>query len=394
MGLWDWFGGTAAPEVQDDTIRAYECDYDKNCTALYTAIENREWIKVTDFMDTGKWLDDPFSLTLFAPEDPITPERQARTWVTRYHKKPTKPTPTQDVPTATDPEGDAALDATTAPEAATTTLPPAVEEDEDGALDPIVKWTQLPLHAAILFGAPPKVVEMLLTLYPHSARCTDNMLRHPLHLAMKVGADDSVLRLLVEIYPAAISKKDTTGKTPTLIGGAGPRRLLIKIIDDHVFYTKEIMDKQNKKDIENAKLDLEGQLKEMEVSTAQIRTNASESIYLTAKAERDAIQKQLDQAKAEAEAARKAIEYQSSKKHAAQMEMDLYDAREEALAKLQVAATAGQACNNQTNSTSPRSSGRQAPWSAREEEMLLKSPMAKLPTTPTAAAMTQTHQKV
>jgi hypothetical protein len=345
MGLWDWFAAPPAPEVQDDTIRAYECDYDKNCTALYTAIENREWLKVADFMDTGKWPGDTFSLPLFAPEDPITPERQARTWVTRYHKKPTKPTPTQDV-VPTDPEGDAAVDATsdasTTPEA-TTTLPPAVEDEEDGALDPVVKWSQLPLHAAILFGAPPKVVEMLLTLYPHSARCTDNMLRYPLHLAVKVGADDSILRQLVEIYPAAISKKDVTGKTPTLIGG--PRRVLIKIIDDHVSYTTEIMDKQNKKDIENAKLDLEGQLKEMEekVRTSQIRTNASESVYLTAKAERDAIQKQLDQAKAEADAARKAIEYQSSKKHAAQMEMDLYDAREEALAKLQVAATAGQA---------------------------------------------------
>ena len=94
--------------------------YDKNPSSLYQAMESKAWVPTLEFFDTGKWQ----SSLLFSGEDPLPPERQAGTWVTRF--------------------------------------------EADG----LVRWSQLPLHAALIFGAPFKIIATLVTLYPQGTKNT------------------------------------------------------------------------------------------------------------------------------------------------------------------------------------------------------------------------------
>jgi hypothetical protein len=198
---WSIFGGAsaaAAPSVDNGGI--FECDYDNNPTGLYQAMENKAWLSALDFLETGKWQDALLGTKMFASDDPLRPRIQARTWVTRY--------------------------------------------DDDGT----VRWSQLPLHAAIIFKAPIKVIVMLVKLHAQGVRCTDDQHMLPLHLAIKYGAEDIILRLLVDNFPEAISTKDSKGRIPIQI--EGPRHDRTKAIEGIIAYTTKTVRRQHETSFE------------------------------------------------------------------------------------------------------------------------------------------------
>lgn len=62
-------------------------------------------------------------------------------------------------------------------------------------------WSQLPIHAAIVFGGPPRLIELLVKIYPRGCRCTDDQSMLPVHLALRFGASDAILWNLLKEFP-------------------------------------------------------------------------------------------------------------------------------------------------------------------------------------------------
>lgn len=171
-GVFDWSEQPPQKSADEGSEADYpECDYDTNLTPLYEAIEERAWIAVNQFLHSGYWPE-----SLFA--DSMTPEDQARTWVTRYETRP------------------------------------------DGSKK--VRWSQLPIHAAVIFGAPSVVIQQLVEAFPQSVRCTDDHRMLPLHLAFRHGSDDSVLALFLEEFPEAVNVRGYKGRLPVECAQKGP----------------------------------------------------------------------------------------------------------------------------------------------------------------------------
>lgn len=130
-----------------------EINYDSaDLTMLYQAIEDKAFMAAIDFLESGK------------------PEvyDECRTWITRYEKENPKK----------------------------------------------IRWSQLPLHAAIVFGGPTKLVQLLVEIYPKGVRCTDDRVMLPIHLAFRKCSNDAILHCLLTKFPASINAKDSRGRTP------------------------------------------------------------------------------------------------------------------------------------------------------------------------------------
>lgn len=85
-------------------------------------------------------------------------------------------------------------------------------------LDHQSKWKMLPLHAAILYGAPSHVTAEILKAYPNAARETDLQGRLPIHLAASsaaaISADGKrIVNDLVRVYPDSLWVADGSGRT-------------------------------------------------------------------------------------------------------------------------------------------------------------------------------------
>mmetsp|Transcript_42172 Transcript_42172/g.48704 ORF Transcript_42172/g.48704 Transcript_42172/m.48704 type:complete len:354 (-) Transcript_42172:23-1084(-) len=190
--MFNFFSGEKSSE---DAI--LECDYDKNATKLYEAIEMKDWISVYEFLETGRWS----SMMILSYSDNLSPEKQTRTWITRF--------------------------------------------EPDGT----VRWSQLPLHAAIIFGAPKRVMNALIQLYPLSIRCTDDRNMLPLHLAFRVGAEDNIVNLVLGSFPEGLFTKNDRGKYPYEVEAsrpyevAGPRMEFISSIQ-HIIESTSSMQQQ------------------------------------------------------------------------------------------------------------------------------------------------------
>lgn len=91
-----------------------------------------------------------------------------------------------------------------------------VRKETNGKL----RWRLLPLHAAIIFGSPVKLVECLLADYPAAASCKDDQGMLPLHLAFRNEGSASweIIDELLTAYPQAIFVKDRKGRTPLQCG--------------------------------------------------------------------------------------------------------------------------------------------------------------------------------
>lgn len=83
-----------------------------------------------------------------------------------------------------------------------------------------LRWRLLPLHAAIIFGSPVKLVECLIADNPTAAQCKDDQGMLPLHLAFRNEGSASweIIEELVTAYPQAIFVKDRKGRTPLQCG--------------------------------------------------------------------------------------------------------------------------------------------------------------------------------
>ena len=85
-----------------------------------------------------------------------------------------------------------------------------IRKERDGKL----RWRLLPLHAAVIFGSPLEILELLLGEYPAAAQSKDDQGMLPLHLSFRNFSSWDILEELLTAYPLAISIKDRRGRTP------------------------------------------------------------------------------------------------------------------------------------------------------------------------------------
>jgi hypothetical protein len=84
-----------------------------------------------------------------------------------------------------------------------------------------VRWTLLPIHAAVIFQSPTSVVEAMLEHYPQGASRPDDQGMLPLHLAFRHQRqrdDEHLLEVLLTRYPEAVRATDVRGRTPIDLG--------------------------------------------------------------------------------------------------------------------------------------------------------------------------------
>ena len=132
-----------------------ECDYDVNPTELYQAIEARQWQYVMNMFHTEE-ADKENEIK--NQEKEVSFAEQANTWVVR--------------------------------------------KEQDGRL----RWRMLPLHALMVFKAPYKVVDAILSVAPTSVNSKDDRGMVPLHLAFRHEAQDEFLSKIAQVHKKQISK--------------------------------------------------------------------------------------------------------------------------------------------------------------------------------------------
>lgn len=227
-----------ASRDEDDSITLstdegiLECDYDKQCTKLYRAIEERQWEEVLYFLETGNWYSTSIFSAFGDKED--SPSIQTRTWVT------------------------------------------AMDEYEN------VRWCQLPLHAAVTFLAPFSVISKLVEIYPKSVRCADDQDMLPLHYAFRFGAEDDILVHLLDKFPQAIGKRAVKDRLPLDLAQYGPRpergALIEYYMRSSVRIAKTEWDQEYEKLISNVKKQTDQSLVEELDETKQKLSEATKEL--------------------------------------------------------------------------------------------------------------------
>ncbi|CAB9514630.1 expressed unknown protein [Seminavis robusta] len=135
-------------------------------TPLYNFIQKQKWESVVTFLETGKFTD--FGFFGLGANGPDSPDqgKQAATWVTT--------------------------------------------KDWWGT----ITSQRLPIHFAIIQGAPMKVAYKLLAANPNGIRSTDADGNLPLHLSFKHKAAEDVIAFLLKAFPEAVSVKNNDGQRP------------------------------------------------------------------------------------------------------------------------------------------------------------------------------------
>lgn len=77
-----------------------------------------------------------------------------------------------------------------------------------------IRWKMLPMHAAVIFKAPAKLIKALIAAFPPCIKMVDDIGMTPLHHGMKEGMDDEVMDILISNHPHALIDRDTKGMTP------------------------------------------------------------------------------------------------------------------------------------------------------------------------------------
>ena len=80
--------------------------------------------------------------------------------------------------------------------------------------DKLLRFRALPLHAAIVFGAKDDMVKHILKAYPKAACGRDVKGRLPIHLAYENDSSDDIISLIVEAFPKGFLAKDKKDMTP------------------------------------------------------------------------------------------------------------------------------------------------------------------------------------
>ena len=217
LEILNCFDGRNTTDTTDDGVddEPLECNYDKDVTYLYQAIEEKAFMAAIDFLESNQ-------------EDVVD---QCRTWVTRYE--------------------------------------PTSEEK--------IRWSQLPLHAALIFKAPVRVIELLVKQFPKAVRCTDDQKMLPLHLAFRYGASDNVLHLLLKEFPDAMTALDKKERLPLDYSKSGDSWKKGEIIDLFVVNAKTQMDRKVASKAVSQKLDDEvAKTKELTKANATLKNKLKE----------------------------------------------------------------------------------------------------------------------
>mmetsp|Transcript_45336 Transcript_45336/g.95116 ORF Transcript_45336/g.95116 Transcript_45336/m.95116 type:complete len:611 (+) Transcript_45336:120-1952(+) len=77
-----------------------------------------------------------------------------------------------------------------------------------------LRFRALPLHAALVFGAPDDMTLKILNAYPKATRGRDVKGRLPIHLAMEHNVSDDILIKILEAFPKGFFAKDKKDMTP------------------------------------------------------------------------------------------------------------------------------------------------------------------------------------
>lgn len=245
-------------EVEKTVEEALECDYERDCTTLYKAIENavdqKDFEPIIKFLDTGYWSGSFF-------KDSVSPADQAKTWVTRFDNEDTNK----------------------------------------------VKWSQLPLHLAIVCDAPSSIIGRLVKLYPQALRCTDDQHMLPLHLALRHGADDEIIAFLLIRFPDAVNAKGKNGRSAVDCSMRAKDKLRGKILEIFVEKTKSKSHSSLSKENKVLKGAIEKgnvQIDELKLEVDSFRADHDNLKNLKNTVETDLLMKiqELEQAKTEMEA--------------------------------------------------------------------------------------------
>ncbi|KAL7554675.1 hypothetical protein ACHAWF_018217 [Thalassiosira exigua] len=190
----------------DGSPRPDEVDFDINPTGVYVAVHTKQW-------------------ELARERVKIYP-REAATWVARYGSGGSGGSGDSggipDAAAGTSSFGERI--AATSPRSAGTAPPPPLHPlsprgggGGNGGGPKVLRWRMLPLHAAMLFGAPPDVVKALIKAHPAGCSARDDQGSLPLHLAFRSGASEEMVLLLLDAYPQAIERSDNKGRLPSML---------------------------------------------------------------------------------------------------------------------------------------------------------------------------------
>jgi hypothetical protein len=84
-----------------------------------------------------------------------------------------------------------------------------------GLFEGIKDANVLPIHEALVAGAPYNVIEALLAAYPDSVYCKESSYKRlPLHCACRKNAISEVVELLLKQYSDAALAPDSLGRLP------------------------------------------------------------------------------------------------------------------------------------------------------------------------------------
>ena len=251
--------------VEKTLSETLECDYQRDCIPLYKHLEGERFDEAYTFLTTGYWPGCIFS-------DPIAPELQARTWITRFDES---------------------------------------EHDKQ------VVWSQLALHLAIVVEAPISIVKKLVEFYPQSVRCTDDQRMLPLHLALRHGGNFEVVAFLLKQFPEAVNVRGGKGegRLPVEYAQRGPNKALGDILETFVEKSKakatKTAAKNHAKELEILQAKL--QAKEYELSNVKNRLNTLDD-------EKDSLERELYEKRKELKESMESMERLSALKQKEEIE--------------------------------------------------------------------------
>ncbi|KAL7531512.1 hypothetical protein ACHAXR_007832 [Thalassiosira sp. AJA248-18] len=78
----------------------------------------------------------------------------------------------------------------------------------------LLRFRALPLHAALVFGAPDDMIKKILNAYPKATRGRDVKGRLPIHLAMEHNASEEVMCMVLEAFPKGFFARDKRDMLP------------------------------------------------------------------------------------------------------------------------------------------------------------------------------------
>ena len=229
------------------------CNYDENPTPLYKAMEAHQWGAAARFLKTGVWPGHFFG-------DAQTPKEQAKTWVHRYDdtKHELRDDDGHDIKI----EGSAVFHKSAAERARLNALRRKNLR--------VLRWKQLPLHAALIFMAPPSITKQIIELFPYALRCADDKGMLPLHLAFRQAVPDDILTILLKLFPNAMHVKDKKGRLPVecvrmdmlstndALSNTGPSALRGMIVQSIMQQSKEKFSQQQQHTVERFQNDITG----------------------------------------------------------------------------------------------------------------------------------------